>query len=64
MKVGDVFHTQNFIAVIEEIDDAGMCGVIFYTKDGREVNFNYISLSVIKGMIEQNEWIINKPYDE
>lgn len=67
IKVGDNFYSKKFIGLIEselskkipELSET-MFNVAFTSRDGLEYNYNTVSLTVIKAMIDQKEWFIGE----
>jgi len=56
MKVGDFFYSEKFIGCIVEDLNNGLFGVTFNSRDGREYNYNNVSMAVVESMIDQKEW--------
>lgn len=60
MKTGDKIYTKKHIGTITEEHKHGMVGVEFVSYDNSEVNYNIVSLTLIKNMIEQGEWSLGE----
>ena len=65
MEIGDEIYTERYIAEIVDVRGNDMYGIDFNSRDGRERNYNLVSIHVIEDMIAQKEWYVdNDPFKD
>jgi hypothetical protein len=59
MDIGDKIFTPKHIGTVVDFRGDNMLGINFDSRDGRERNYNEVTIRMVEDMIASKEWYVD-----